>query len=198
MMKSLKNTNMKTVKSITALLLLALCIALAAVLLKAHHDGKFDSIATLQNYVAGFGIWAPVMLTVIQAIQVVIPVLPGFLGCFVGGAMFGTAGGFLCNYIGISLGSIIAFYLARVYGTSLVELVFPSERYNRLATKVRNAKSYTFTLSMAILLPLAPDDFFCYFSGLIKMSAKKFIAIIILAKPWCILAYSIISGGSLI
>lgn len=197
-MKSMKKSNINLVKKITALLLLALCIALAAVLLQAYKSGKFDSVETLQAYVAGFGILAPVILTTIQAIQVVIPVLPGWLGCLAGGAMFGTAGGFWCNYIGISLGSIIAFWLARVYGAGLVELVFPSEKYNRLAERVRNAKSYTFTLSMAILLPLAPDDFLCYFSGLIKMSARKFIAIVILAKPWCILAYSIISGGSLL
>ncbi len=38
------------------------------------------------------------------------------------------------------------------------------------------------------------DDFTCYFSGLMKMDAKKFIWIIILGKPWCILAYSIIFG----
>ena len=41
------------------------------------------------------------------------------------------------------------------------------------------------------LLPLAPDDFLCYFSGLTGMSAKRFTWIIVLGKPWCILAYSL-------
>ena len=44
---------------------------------------------------------------------------------------------------------------------------------------------------MGMALPLFPDDFFCYFSGLTKMQVKKFAAIIVLGKPWCILAYSV-------
>ena len=67
-------------KWVTALLLL-LCLALCAVLFKAYLDGKFDSVETLQSYISGFGLLAPVVLTAIQALQVVIPVLPGFLGC---------------------------------------------------------------------------------------------------------------------
>ena len=59
------------------------------------------------------------ILTVIQAAQVVLPILPGFLGCAVGGVMFGWFGGFLCNYIGISVGSIAAFMLAKKYGIKL-------------------------------------------------------------------------------
>ena len=70
--------------------LLAVCLAFCAVLFKAYLDGKFDSVKTLQQYVAGFGILAPFILTAIQAAQVVLPVLPGFLGCAVGAVLFGV------------------------------------------------------------------------------------------------------------
>ncbi|WP_225353487.1 VTT domain-containing protein [Lacticaseibacillus thailandensis] len=43
---------------------------------------------------------------------------------------------------------------------------------------------------MAILLPVAPDDFLCMLAGLTKMSLRKFVWIIVLCKPWTILAYS--------
>ena len=56
---------------------------------------------------------------------------------------------------------------------------------------INKSKNYTVVLFLSILLPLAPDDFLCYFSGLIDMSPKKFITIIAVAKPWCILFYSI-------
>ena len=48
--------------------------------------------------------------------------------------MFGAAGGFWCNYIGISAGSIIAFWLARKYGSGLVSRMFPGEKYEKWAT----------------------------------------------------------------
>ena len=52
-------------------------------------------------------------------------------------------------------------------------------------------------LFVVTLLPLFPDDFFCYFSGLTPMRARRFIWIILLGKPWCILGYSLIFGGIL-
>ena len=178
------------------ILLIVLCLACAALLLKAYIDGKFDSVESLQQYIHGFGVFAPIILTLIQAGQVVIPVLPGFLGCAVGSVLFGWAGGFWCNYIGISLGSIIAFFLARHFGAPLVKSLFPQNKYEKWSSWAAKSKSYTALLFAGMVLPLFPDDFFCYFTGLTTMKARKFIWIIIIGKPWCILAYSL--GFSLI
>ena len=121
----------------------------------------------------------------------VIPILPGFLGCIVGGALFGWLGGFVVNYIGISAGSIAAYYLARRYGIKLVSKLINMDKYQDYIEKINKSKSYTVLLFLSILLPLAPDDFLCYFSGLINMSPKKYNTIILVAKPWCILVYSV-------
>ena len=159
-------------KWMTALLLL-LCLALCAVLFKAYLDGKFDSVETLQSYISGFGLLAPVVLTAIQALQVVVPVLPGFLGCIVGAVMFGWMGGFWCNYIGISAGSILAFLIARKFGKEIVGRMFPGKRYEKWAEWAAKSKSYTAVLFLGMALPLFPDDFFCYFTGITKMTARK-------------------------
>ena len=90
-------------KTVITAIFLILCISICALLFKAYLDGKFDSVETLQQYIAGFGLLAPVVLVFIQAAQVVLPVLPGFFGCMVGAVMFGCAGGFWCNYIGIDM-----------------------------------------------------------------------------------------------
>lgn len=180
-------------KALTAILLI-LCLALCAVLFKAYLDGKFDSVETLQGYILGFGLLAPLILVAIQAMQVVIPVLPGFLGCVVGALMFGWLGGFWCNYIGISTGSILAFLIAKKLGKSVVDKMFPGKRYERWSSWAAKSKSYTAFLFLIMVLPLFPDDFFCYFTGLTKMSTRKFTTIIILGKPWCILAYCILAG----
>ncbi|MCQ2431347.1 MAG: VTT domain-containing protein [Clostridia bacterium] len=169
-------------------------LLLAAFLLRRFEAGKLDSMDALQDYVLSFGLLAPIVLTVLQAVQVVIPVLPGFLGCAVGAMLFGTWGGFLCNYIGISAGSIIAYFLARRYGIDIIYLIFSPKMYDKWQAKIRGYRYYDRFLFLATLLPLFPDDFLCYFSGLIRMDKKKFIRIIILGKPWCILVYSIIFG----
>ena len=151
----------------------------------------FKSAVALRAYVESFGIWAPVVLTLIQFLQVILPVLPGFLGCIVGAGLFGTVGGFLVNYIGISTGSIAAYFFARKFGVGLVNKMVSMKKHEKIIERINRSKSYTTVLFLAILLPLAPDDFLCYFSGLIDMKPRKFITIIILAKPWCILFYSL-------
>ena len=175
----------------------AICLLMFLLLLSilffgsAWIGGHFKSMETLRAYLESYGKLGPIVLTAIQALQVVLPVLPGFFGCIVGAAMFGAVGGFWINYIGISTGSLIAYWLARRFGVSLVQKMVPMEKYEGWINWINRRKSYTVVLFLAILLPLAPDDFLCYFSGLTSMSAKKFTWIILLAKPWCILFYSI-------
>jgi len=173
---------------------IGLVIIVVLIFVKKFAEGKIDSVESLQRYVLTFGIFAPLVLVFLQALQVVIPVLPGFLGCAVGAVLFGPMGGFWCNYIGISVGSIIAYFLARKYGMDIVLLMFPKKEYDKWSVKIKKSKSYGVFLFIATLLPLFPDDFLCYFSGLVKMEKKKFIWIILLGKPWCILAYSYAFG----
>jgi uncharacterized membrane protein YdjX (TVP38/TMEM64 family) len=186
----------KSIIQISTYLLVFLLAFFVLMLLKAWSGGEFDSVESFQAYMLGYGIFAPVMLALFQAAQVVIPVLPGFLGCAAGAVMFGSVGGFWCNYIGISAGSIIAFLLARKYGTEIVKEIFKGGKYDKWADRAARSKSYAAFMFAAILLPLFPDDYLCYLSGLTKLSTRKFICIILLGKPWCILAYSF--GFSLI
>jgi len=178
-------------KNVLTILLVFLLLLAGIFIIRGYLAGYFDSVETFQTYIGTFGVLAPLILIVIQAIQVILPVLPGFLGCIVGAGMFGAAGGFWCNYIGISAGSIIAFLLAQRFGVELVMRMVPMEKYQKWTEWVNKRKSYTAVLFLAILLPLAPDDFLCYFSGLTGMPTKRFVWIIALGKPWCILAYSV-------
>ncbi len=182
-----------TGKRIRAITLLTL-ILLAVIFIKIVAGQKISSVSEFQSYICSFGPAAPVILTLFQIFQVIVPVVPGYLGCIVGAVSFGTLTGFLCNYIGISLGSIAAYFIARKYGLKALLLFFSRKQYEKWFERISRQHSYNLFLFIATLLPLFPDDFLCYFSGLIKMNAKKFIWIIILGKPWCILAYSYVFG----
>ena len=174
--------------------MIVICAAVCLYFAKEFFDHKFDSVESLQLYMKGFGVGAPFILTLFQAFQVVVPILPGYLGCAAGAIAFGSATGFWCNYIGISVGSIIAYFLAKKYGVDIVLSQFSKKKYDTWITRIEKSRSYEWFLFIATLLPLFPDDFLFYFSGLMKMNSKKFIWIIILGKPWCILAYSLAFG----
>lgn len=184
----------RNLKNILTGLCVFLLLLAVVFLVKGFLEGRFESAETLRAYMETFGAAAPLALTVFQMLQVVLPVLPGFVGCITGAGMFGPFLGFWCSYIGISAGSVIAFLLARRFGVGLVRQLISLEKYESFAAWVRRRKSFTLVLFLSILLPLAPDDFLCYFSGLTGMPARRFIWIIVLGKPWCILFYSLATG----
>ena len=175
--------------------ILLLCSIVAVVIIRGFMDGRFASVEAFTDYIDSYGLMGPVVLTFIQMFQVVVPVVPGMAGCAAGAVLFGSIGGFLCNYIGISAGSILAFWLARRYGSEFVKKVTGEKNYDKYTGWIQNRKSYTWIFALMILLPLAPDDFFCYFTGLTRMSAKKFILIILTMNPWLILIYSLVFAG---
>lgn len=182
------------IKTVLIAITCALIVLMAAVLLKGWIDGCFDSFESLRDYIGAFGPWGPAVLTVFQAFQVVLPVLPGFTGCIVGAALFGPVVGFAISYIGMCAGSFAAYYLARKYGIKLVSKLVKMEKYEKWIARINKSKSYTVFLFACIVLPAVPDDFLCFFSGLVDMPARKYIPIILAGKPWCILAYCIFSA----
>lgn len=186
-MKS-KETTIKTIVIVCLIFLVAIS---AGFLINGWVGGHFHSMDSLRIYIASFGMWAPIVLMLIQLFLTILPICTSFTGCIVGAALFGAAGGFWTNYIGISVGSVVAYTLAKQFGAPLVNKMLPMQKYEAYMEKINKSKSYPRLLFLAILLPMAPDNFLCYFSGLMNMPAKRFITIIITAKPWCILFYSI-------
>lgn len=193
------------------------CIILAA---WGFKSGAFASRQVMEETVAGFGIWGVVLFILIQAVQVVVPILPGGVSCLAGVLLFGAVRGFWYNYIGICIGSILAFSFARCYGRPLLLKLFgpkllqkydgwteassrgmlfpptrcagrmPHQRLNSICARV-HMKRFDRLFVLAIFLPVAPDDFLCYLAGTTAMSWKLFIFTILLGKPFAILLYSL-------
>ena len=95
--------------------------------------GLFTSQQKMEVFLRPAGLWAPLLFTALQAIQVVIPILPGGIGCLGGVLMFGPVRGFLYNYVGICLGSVAAFLLSKRYGQPFVRSVAGERTYEKYA-----------------------------------------------------------------
>ncbi len=157
--------------------------------------GTFRDVESFKFFINSFGVLGPILLTVFQCVKTVYAVIPSTLGCIVGPALFGTWTGIICNYIGICTGSFLAFILSRKFGVSLVKQIFSEKRYQRGLKKMEKwHRSYPVFLWIAILLPISPDDFLCYFTGLTEMKFKKFAIIILTSKPFTIIIYGLIFG----
>lgn len=160
--------------------------------------GTFRDIESFKDFINSFGIFGPILLTIFQCVKTVYAVIPSTLGCIVGPTLFGPWTGIICNYIGICSGSFLAFWLSRTFGISFVKQIFSEKKYQKsIRWLERQKKSYPVFLWIAIFLPISPDDFLCYFTGLTEMSFKKFAFIILTSKPFTIIIYGLIFGYGL-
>lgn len=150
----------------------------------------FTSEEALANFLKKLGIFGPVIFLIIQFVQVIIPIVPGSISTVIGVLVFGPIKGFIYNYIGIVLGSIVAFFISRRYGMNLIKNIFGEKLINKYIGWLDKDKKFEKLFALAIFLPIAPDDFLCYLAGVTKISVKNYILIIVLLKPFTIFAYS--------
>jgi uncharacterized membrane protein YdjX (TVP38/TMEM64 family) len=186
----------------TSLLKKIFCIALAISFLTVgawfiyeYKIGTFRDAESFKIFINSFGVLGPILLSVFQCVKTVYAVIPSTLGCIVGPTLFGPWIGIICNYIGICIGSFLAFALSRKFGITLVKQIFSEKKYQKYLKKMEKwHRSYPVFLWIAIFLPISPDDFLCYFTGLTEMKFKKFALIILTSKPPTIIAYGLIFG----
>lgn len=172
-------------------ILLIVCTAITVVLtVIGYKKGIFTDETQMELFLNSCGIFAPLFFVFIQAVQVIIPILPGAVGCVYGVMFWGPLKGFIFNYIGICIGSIGAFLIARRFGQRLVIQMTCEKFYDKYSKYLEMENRFEKIFALLIFLPVAPDDFLCYLAGISKMDLKKFVTIILLGKPAAIFLYS--------
>ncbi len=172
-------------------ILLIVCTAITVVLtVIGYKKGIFTDETQMELFLNSCGIFAPLFFVFIQAVQVIIPILPGAVGCVYGVMFWGPLKGFIFNYIGICIGSIGAFLIARRFGQRLVIQMTDEKFYDKYSKYLEMENRFEKIFALLIFLPVAPDDFLCYLAGISKMDLKKFVTIILLGKPAAIFLYS--------
>lgn len=160
--------------------------------------GVFKDLNSLRGLVGDSIILGPIIFILIQILQVVIPIIPGGISTAAGVLIFGPYAGFIYNYVGICIGSIIIFLLGRRYGKPFILSMVSDKTYNKYVGWLDNQNRFEKLFALAIFLPVAPDDALCLMAGLTNISVKKYTWIILLAKPLSIFLYSmaLIYGGN--
>lgn len=165
-----------------------LCVAAG---IWAWQEGLLTSQERLSAFVASCGAVGMLLFVLFQAVQVVVPILPGSLGCLAGVLLFGPWNGFLYNYIGICAGSLMAFAVARYCGKPLLPVLFSEKTIAKYSHWAEEKNRFATLFAWAIFLPVAPDDFLCYLAGTTNMTWRRFTIIILLGKPLAIALYSL-------
>lgn len=184
----MEHSRLKTWMNVSSLVLFVLCVALGIWLWR---QGVFQSKEALQDFLNNYAGSAAAIFLVLQAVQVVIPILPGGVSCLAGVLIFGPWLGFVLNYVGIALGSFVAFAMARNWGKPLLDKIFSRKLHEKYERWTHESRRFDRLFAIAIFLPGLPDDFLSFLAGTTGMSWKKFALITLTCRPLMIFAYSL-------
>jgi uncharacterized membrane protein YdjX (TVP38/TMEM64 family) len=163
----------------------------------AYYDLKriLSNPEEVKEYILHFGIWAPIIIILIQVVQVIITPIPGNVTALAGGAIYGVIKGFLLNVIGIVLGSVAAFYLARLYGTPLVKKLIGEQSYHKYNRMISG--KYSIGLFILFFIPLTPDDALCFLAGMSSMHISIFLFFVLVGRTPGMFIATLIGSGKL-
>ena len=179
-----------TLKRIMTFITIIITIILVAFIIYAVKMNLLTSPEHLVLKIKEYGLIAPIIFLLIQVIQVIFPVVPGGASCLVGVLAFGPIEGFIYNYVGLTLGSIVAYLLSQNFGLPLIKKLFNNETIEKYLKYIKT-KKFEKIFFLGILFPGAPDDLLCYIAGISNMSLRKFIIMILLGKPLTLIFYSL-------
>lgn len=128
----------------------------------------------LQEKISSFGIWASLVFILASFLQVTFIPIPSTVTIIAGSFLFGPLLSFIYSYIGIVLGSILAFYLGRLIGKPFVNWVIGDEKVvDDYLLKMKNKENII--LFFMFLFPFFPDDALCSLAGILPMSFLTFL-----------------------
>lgn len=186
------------VRRIAAIAAFPLLIAALFVPAIIWHDAiwkLFTSELGLRAWIRRWGAWAPIVFVAIQAIQVIVFVIPGEVPQIAGGYLFGVWYGSLLSVTGILIGSTAAFFLGRALGTPFVEALFPRDQVQRVRTLLVSERA-RIIFFLLFLIPGIPKDILCYVAGATPLGFPYFIAMSTLGRLPGIVVSSIIGNAA--
>ena len=135
---------------------------------------------SFSRFLISLGSYSPIFFVLLQALQVVISPIPGELTGIVGGYIYGATLGFILSTLGLALGSLAAFELARILGRPFVEKFVNQnllKKFEFLTTDTGATLCF-----LLFLIPGFPKDVLCYLLGLSRMKLTTFLVLSTLGR----------------
>ena len=156
---------------------------------------KINSPEKLKQTILDLGFWGRSFFVFLQFMQVTFIPIPSPIIVIAGSLVYGPFQAGLLSLAGILLGSAVAFFIGRVFGSKIVVFIVGEEAKQKWTKFLNNCK-YSFVLMM--LLPCFPDDILCLVAGLTDMSWTFFMTTQLITRPIGIFLVSYLSSGQII
>ncbi len=149
----------------------------------------------LRVYLNSYG-WKGILVFMgIQVLQVVVAAIPGEFVQLAGGYIYGTWMGTVYSLMGIVLGSVLVFFIARLLGYPLVRLLVSPAYLGKLDFMINSNKS-EIGMFIMFLIPGMPKDVLTYIAGITPIKPLKFFAVVTIGRLPALLASSYIGSST--
>ena len=129
--------------------------------------------------------------------QVTFVPIPGSITILAGNYLFGPWLSYLYSFIGMFLGSLLAFFLGKVIGRRFVNWIVGDKQTVDYYIKKLKGKEVIILFFMFVL-PMFPDDILCSLAGIMPISWPVFIFIQIITRITSIGATLFFMSGEII
>ena len=138
--------------------------------------GQLSDYDELVETMRASGVRGPLICITVQIGQVVVFPIPGEVTQIAAGYVFGAWAGFLYSWIGIMLGSTLAYTFARLVGRPVIEKIIGAKRLGKIDNAFESGKGKS-ALFLLFLLPGMPKDSLSYGVGLTDFRMREFIVL---------------------
>ena len=160
-----------------ALLIIA---AVAIVYWRQSIWATFGDQALIQERVTALGPWGPLVTVALNALQVLLAPVPGYVIGLANGYLFGIWLGTAYSMLGLLIGSAIAMFLGRVFGRPLVERLIKPETLSRW-DQIADRRGPVFFF-LVFLVPGLPDDVASFIVGLSTLGIPRMVVLALLGR----------------
>lgn len=157
-------------------------IALTAFLLPAVLSLKDeDSRAAFAVQIQSLGAWGPVVLLLIQIIQIIVAIIPGEPIEILAGVMYGTWGGLALCLTGVLIATVIIYFTVRKLGRNAVNKMIKKEESAKYAF-LFSEKNIVYLIFLLFFIPGVPKDVLVYLCPFTKIKPLQFFLISTFAR----------------
>lgn len=142
---------------------------------------QFNSLESVNEFLQQYQTASIFVYLALQVVQIVISVLPGQALQFAAGYAYSFWLGYLYSIIGVALGTVLTFYLARFLGQDAMRVILGEARLNRFIRLLSSKKAYM-VLFIIYLIPGMPKDLLVYAAGISEIRMKYFLLISLVGR----------------
>lgn len=186
---------MKRLNRLLIFLSAVLLLGGAIVLWRTGFFQAMSSLAAMRDYIDRLAPYSHLAYFLIQLLSVILAPIPSNITALAGAMLFGTWPAFLLTTAAVCAGSMLVFALAKVLGRSFADQLVSQTISARYLDVIRRKRDVF--LFLAFLFPFFPDDLLCILAGLTDLPSGRFFLMVLLARPWGLLAACALGGSAL-